>query len=295
MSEAGVLNPRNRGLGRGLDALFEIEETKSLSSNDFSKKMVGVEQLYPNPHQPRKYFDPETLNDLAASLKEYGVLQPLLVRPARNNKNAFEIIAGERRWRAAQIAQLHELPVIIQEMDDSLALQIGLVENLQREDLNAIEEALGYRNLMEEFGHTQQNVAKLVGKSRSQVTNMLRLLNLPGSIQEMVKSGALTSGHARALIGRPDAEDLAHEIIKQSLSVRDVEAMVQPLQDNRKQHSARSRSTEKDSDTQALEKELCDILGLNVSIQLKSRGGAMKIDFKTLDQLDYLVQKLTKN
>ncbi|MCB9963641.1 MAG: ParB/RepB/Spo0J family partition protein [Rhodospirillales bacterium] len=298
------LNPKKRGLGRGLDALFEsgqadyatddkeAQNGPALAGNT-QRKTLGIELLSPNPDQPRRTFDQTALEELAESLKEYGILQPLLVRPNPRSSGNYEIIAGERRWRAAQLAQLHDVPVVIRELTDSEALQIGLVENLQREDLNPVEEALGYRRLIEEFRHTQQKVAELVGKSRSQVTNMLRLLNLPDSVQNMLQTGDLSTGHARALIGRENAEELAKMIIEQDLSVREVEALLagklNPAQ------TKPSSKPGKDTDTRALERDLSEALGMNVTLQVAGQGsskGQMKVSFKSLDQLDYLIAKM---
>ncbi len=293
------LNPKNRGLGRGLDALFENEESNYNQENDVDlpssnqRKTLGIEQLVPNPDQPRKSFKEDALKELASSLSEYGILQPLLVRPSANQPDHFEIIAGERRWRAAQIAQIHEIPVVIKELDNSEALQIGLVENLQREDLNPIEESLGYQQLIEEFGHTQKKVAELVGKSRSQITNMIRLLSLPASVQDMVQNNKLSVGHARALIGKDNIEELAKKIQKEDFSVRDIEALTA----NTSPTKAKVKKTYKDTDTRALEREISDNLGMSVSINVKAKGqkGDVKISFKSLDQLDFLLQKLSKH
>ena len=295
------LNPKKRGLGRGLDALFESEEgvypqvdQEGQTPAGVQRKVVGIEQLQRNPDQPRKTFNEDALKELAASLSEYGILQPILVRPLKNQDDQYEIIAGERRWRAAQIAQLHEIPVVVRDLNNSEALQIGLVENLQREDLNPIEEALGYRQLLEEYGHTQQKVAELVGKSRSQVTNMIRLLNLPESIQDMLQKDEISVGHARALINKDNAEELAQKIRNQDMSVRDIEALT-ASNTNKKTSSAPKAL--KDPDTRALEKEMSDNLGMIVNINVKGDGhkGDVKINFQSLDQLDFLLHKLSKH
>lgn len=299
MSNDRSLDPKRRGLGRGLDALFESNEgsysqqDQDSQSSGPQRKVVGIEQLVPNPAQPRKSFSDEALSELASSLKEYGVLQPLLVRPKAGDEETYEIIAGERRWRASQIAQLHEIPVVIRELDDSQALQIGLVENLQREDLNPIEEALGYQKLIEEFGHTQQKVAELVGKSRSQITNMLRLLSLPESIHTMLEKGEISVGHARALIGKENAEELAKDIRDKDISVRDIEDLVSKKEEKKNKSSQKI----KDSDTRALEQEMSDALGMSVSINVKTDGhkGDVKISFRSLDQLDFLLHKLSRS
>lgn len=291
------LNPKKRGLGRGLDALFESEEgvypqvDPEGQTPGAQRKTVGIEQLEPNPNQPRKSFNKDALQELASSLSEYGILQPILVRPSAHNDDRFEIIAGERRWRAAQIAQLHEVPIVIRELNNSEALQIGLVENLQREDLNPIEEALGYQQLLEEYGHTQKDVADLVGKSRSQITNMMRLLTLPASVQTMLENNEISVGHARALVNKDNAEELAERIKSQDMSVRDIESLT-ASNSNKKNNSQKAP---KDADTRALEKEISDNLGMVVNINVKKNGhkGDVKISFKSLDQLDFLLHKLS--
>lgn len=300
------LNPRKRGLGRGLDALFEsddgdfdIPDTSSGDIDGEQRKIVGIEQLDPNPAQPRQTFTEEALEELASSIKEYGLLQPLLVRPKKDMVDIYEIIAGERRWRAAQRAQLHEIPVVIRNLDDSQALQIGLVENLQRQDLNPMEEAQGYQNLIDQFGHTQQKVSKLVGKSRSYVTNMLRLMGLPSLLQEMVREGDLSAGHARALLVAKRPEELAQKVMKEGLSVRATEQLVakekQPDNVTNLPVKKNTAQSEKDVDTLALERELSDKLGMDVILDLKKTkdSGTFKIAFTSLDQLDYLIQKLS--
>ena len=301
MSTDTNINPKNRGLGRGLDALFESEEGVYPQADPegqtpgAQRKTVGIEQLEPNPHQPRKIFAEEQIKELSDSIKEYGILQPLLVRPKEDDEEKYEIIAGERRWRAAQKAQLHEIPIVIRQLNNSEALQIGLVENLQREDLNPIEESLGYQQLIEEFGHTQQKVAELVGKSRSQVANMLRLLTLPNSIQDMLKNNEISIGHARALIGKENAEELAATISAQDMSVREVEALTSVGQKSGTKTGGAGLM--KDSDTLALEGEIADTLGMAVDISLSQNGqsGHLKINFKSLEQLDFLLQKLSKD
>lgn len=298
------LNPRKRGLGRGLDALFESDEDYDFPvgdevdpSNSLNRKVVGIEMLDPNPAQPRQDFDDDALDELAASIREYGLLQPLLVRPKKDMPDIYEIIAGERRWRAAQRAQLHEIPVVIRELDDSQALQIGLVENLQRQDLNPMEEALGYQNLMDKFGHTQEKVARLVGKSRSYVANMLRLAALPPLLQDMIRTKVLSTGHARALLMAAEPEVLAQRVVAEGLSVRALEAIV--AKEKRGGGTVPQKTpaapVEKDTDTIALERELSEKLGMHVTIDLQKdkKSGAFQIAFSSLDQLDYLIEKLS--
>jgi ParB family chromosome partitioning protein len=294
------LNPRKRGLGRGLNALFESEEGVYPQADSegqtpgVRRKTLNIEQLIPNPAQPRKFFEDSAIEELAASLKQYGILQPLLVRPVQDNSEQFEIIAGERRWRAAQWASLHEVPVVIRELDDSTVLQIGLVENLQREDLSPLEEAEGYRALIEEFGHTQAKVAELVGKSRSYVTNMLRLLGLPERVQKMVSQGEISSGHARTLLSAENPEALAAEIVAKGLTVRQLEKAVS--EEKQKQKEAKPSSAkpkEKDADSLALEREFSDLLGMDFKVQMRGENyGHIQINFKSFSQLEYLLQIL---
>ena len=299
------LNPKERGLGRGLDALFGDEEDiyptldeNEPPSNDLTRKTLGVEQLAPCADQPRKNFDEKALQELADSIAEHGLLQPILVRPSRDQDGKYEIIAGERRWRASQKAQLHEVPVIIRDMDDAVMLQIALVENLQRQDLNAIEEAKGYDRLVEEFGHSHEAVGDAVGKSRSHVANMIRLLQLPESVQKMVVSDQLSAGHARALLKAEQPALLAQEVVSKNLSVRDTEKLVAEAQGREIKHRKPLKKkgfSDKDADTLALENEVSNQLGMNVLIDMKNaHEGSMKISFKSLDQLDDVLQRLAQ-
>jgi ParB family chromosome partitioning protein len=303
------LKPKDRGLGRGLDALFGDEEDvypdyeidDNLES-DIIRKTVGIEKLYPCPTQPRQYFDEAALKELAASIKEHGLIQPIFVRPDRDNKGHYEIVAGERRWRASQRAQLHEVPVVIRDLDDEAMFQIALVENLQRKDLSAIEEARGYKRLFEEFDKSHEDIGKVLGRSRSHVANMIRLLELPNAVQTMVDVGDITMGHARALIGCDDAFDLALHVIENSLSVRETEKFVAENQGRHIKNRGTSKGrtgtagfNKKDADTLALEKEVSDTLGMNVTIDMKdTHNGKMAINFKTLDQLDDVLQRLAQ-
>ncbi|HEY4124224.1 MAG TPA: ParB/RepB/Spo0J family partition protein, partial [Rhizomicrobium sp.] len=247
---------RRSGLGRGLSALIGDDVTPARADTK-STRTMPVAFLKPNPNQPRKNFAEAELEDLANSIREKGILQPILVRPIKGVSDSFEIVAGERRWRAAQRAKLHDVPVVIREMEDSEAFELAIVENVQREDLNAIEEASAYHELIDRFHYTQEQIAKEVGKSRSHVANTVRLLRLPDSVKAMVRDGKLTAGHARTLIGAPDAEARAKAIVEASLNVREAEQR----SDNIKR-AIQKNGLEKDPDTRALEKQLADHLGL---------------------------------
>lgn len=284
-----------RGLGRGLSALMaDMDLGDEPSSAPRDRTMLPIEQITANPDQPRRSFDPEALQELSASLKQRGVLQPLIVRPHPADKGLYQIVAGERRWRAAQMAQLHEMPVIIRDMSDTEVLEVAIIENIQRADLNAIEEAASFRQLMDRFGHTQERLAEALNKSRSHIANLLRLLSLPDSVQDMVKDGKLTAGHARALITAPNAAQLARKVIEKGLSVRDTEEMVRNLakSDDAKPRG-RQRQTEKDADTRALEADLSAHLKMKVQIDhVGGEGGHLTITYRDLDQLDQLCQIL---
>lgn len=304
------LNPKDRGLGRGLGALFgdeedtypqfDPEENTPDSFEASGKKVIGVGQLFPCPDQPRRHFDEASIKELAASITEHGLLQPILVRPDKTREGMYEIIAGERRWRASQKAQLHEVPIIIRDLDDAAAFQIALVENLQRQDLDPIEEAMGYNRLVEEFGHSHESVGEVLGKSRSHVANMIRLLQLPESVQTMVVKGQISAGHARALLKAEQPALMAQEIIANKLSVRETEKMVAEYEGREIKHRDGTKKkgagfAEKDADTLALEKEVSNQLGMNVSIDMvDAHKGAMKISFKNLDQLDDILQRLAQ-
>jgi len=299
-------NGKKRGLGRGLGALFEDEEgvypqvDPEGQTPGAVRRMAGIDQLEPGPWQPRVDFEPHALQELADSIKTHGVLQPLLVRAKPGVEGKFQIIAGERRWRASQKALLHEVPVIVKEMSDADAVEVALIENLQRADLNAIEEALGYQRLMNEFGHTQEKMATQLGKSRSHVANMVRLLNLPEGVQDFVRDGRLSAGHARALVTAKDPEYLASMAVGHGWSVRETEKQAAAEAGRPAKGKAKSSSgaEPKDVDTVALEKEMSDLLGLRVTIDVKSDGkggrwGALKVDFKNLDQLDDVLHRLS--
>ena len=303
---------RPTGLGRGLNSLFgEIkrEEPLDLSaplSNQDSPTAASVESIdglrsivisdiRPNPDQPRQYFDNDALDELADSIKSSGVIQPIVVRPHGKN---FQIVAGERRWRAAQRARLHQIPAIVRSLSDEETLEIAIVENVQRRDLNAIEEAEAYVKLSADFGHSQTKLAELVGKSRSHVANIMRLLDLPETVRDLVAQEKLSMGHARALINAPEPSVLAKQAVKQGLSVRGVEKLVRKAlgsgTKNRKKQFT-SGETESDADIRAVENHLGDLLGLKVVIQSdgQSGAGAMTIEYANLDQLDLICQRLT--
>ena len=280
---------QNKRLGRGLvdllDDAADIETARGIEGY----RMVPLAALKANPNNPRRQFAEDELAELAASIAEKGVVQPLVVRPGEGG--SFEIVAGERRWRAAQRAQLHQVPAVVRRLSDQEALELAIIENVQRSDLNAIEEALGYQQLIEAFGHTQEELAQIIGKSRSHLANMLRLLKLPDGVQELIRNGGLSAGHARALIGRDDALKLAKQIIAKAMSVRAVEALV------KKSGQAKSprKAAVKDADTRAAEAELSDALGLGVSIQVgRGEAGELRIAYRTLDQLNDVRRRLLR-
>jgi len=280
-------------LGRGLAALIGDVGTESAVERPRGQRRAPTSSLRPNARNPRRIFSDDELDELAASLRERGMIQPIVARPVRGVHDAYEIIAGERRWRAAQRAGLHEVPVVIIEATDDESLQLAIIENVQRADLNPLEEAEGYRALVEDYSHTQDDIAKMVGKSRSHVANTLRLLKLPPSIRGYIFKGKLDAGHARMLVGQPNAEKLAEEIVARGLNVRQVEEIArQESGRNGKSHS-RKRS-EKNADTLALEKRLSDALGLIVSIDARGERGVVSIRYRNLDQLDDLTQRLEK-
>lgn len=287
---------KNRGLGRGLSALLaDLPDEKASSSSLPSDQKLPIHKIVPNPDQPRRQFDEELLDDLAASISEKGVIQPLIVRPAKDGN--FEIVAGERRWRAAQRAKLHDVPVIVRELDDIEVLEIAIIENIQRADLNAIDEAAGYRQLMERFGHTQEKLSAALGKSRSHIANLMRLLSLPDSVQQMVTDGKLSAGHARALVGHDDVLSLAQAVVKKGLSVRATEALVKKGLSTSGKARAKSgaSSRRKDADTVALENELSAALGMRTEIDHDPKGenGRLIISYRSFDQLDDLMRALS--
>lgn len=291
-------NERKRGLGRGLSALMaDVSETETVAAQGpaAADQLVPIEQIAPNPDQPRKQFVQDDLDDLAASIKEKGVLQPLIVRA--RGEGRYEIVAGERRWRAAQMAQLHSLPVIVRDFTDIEVLEVAIIENIQRADLNAAEEAAGYKQLMDKFGHTQEKMAEALGKSRSHIANLLRLLNLPASVLELLRDGQLSAGHARALVPAEDPLKLAQQIIKGGLSVRAAEALVKREQagDAKPKPTGSTGADEKDADTKALEGDLSANLGMQVSLSHKpgQESGQLSVKYKSLDDLDELCRLLS--
>jgi ParB family transcriptional regulator, chromosome partitioning protein len=284
-----------RGLGRGLSALMadvNLSSEPSAGANT-GDLLIPIEKILPNPDQPRRSFEPQALQDLAASIKQKGVIQPLIVRRIPG-KDSYEIVAGERRWRAAQIAQLHEVPALIRELSDSEVLEIAIIENIQREELNAIEEALAYRQLMQRFGHTQEKIAEALSRSRSHIANLLRLLALPEDVQQMLRAGTLSAGHARALITSGNATELALQVVGRGLSVRETEELVRKSAVSPKARQAASRRSEKDADTRALEADISANLNMPVNIQhgAAGEGGKITISYRSLEQLDLLCQAL---
>jgi ParB family chromosome partitioning protein len=284
---------RRHGLGRGLSALIgddvPVAPKAAEAPGGKNPRTLPVAFLKPNRFQPRKTFVQEELQDLANSIREKGVLQPILVRPIAGETNAYEIVAGERRWRASQMAKLHDVPVVIREMSDGESLELAIIENVQREDLNAIEEAAAYHELMDRFQYTQDRVAQEVGKSRPHIANTLRLLKLPESVKAMVRDGQLTAGHARTLIGAPDAEARAKAIVESALNVRQAE------QRSPTKSGKPSGGSAKDADTRALEASLSNMLGLKVQILDKGKkGGELRVEYRTLEQLDDVIRRLNR-
>lgn len=329
-------DPKKRGLGRGLDALFrdvkkeeaafqkketaaspakpasaapvssseaaapvrradELVKASDIAAPAQSPRRLPVDRLTPGKYQPRTHFDDAALDQLAESIAVHGVLQPLLVRPLSGT--TYEIIAGERRWRAAQKAKVHELPVVVRDLTDKEAMEIALIENLQREDLSAIEEAEGYERLMQEFGHTQEMLSQQLGKSRSHVANTTRLLKLPVPVRKMIQAGALSAGHARNLVGLKEAEQLAAVIVKRGLSVRQTEKMVQQLTqgDGKKPAALKTKGfAQKDVDILALEQKMTGLLGMKFLIEGEGASGKLVVEYKNLDQLDDLIARLSR-
>jgi ParB family chromosome partitioning protein len=290
--------PRKRpaGLGRGLSSLLgEVQQEAPVrldaegGSRAGSVQMIPVAGIEPHPGQPRRIFQEEALAELAQSIQARGVIQPIIVRP---HGHRFQIVAGERRWRAAQRARLHEIPAIVREFTDDEALEVALIENIQRQDLNAIEEAQAYQRLVDVYGHTQEELGKLVHKSRSHVANLLRLLDLPGKVQVLVGTGQLTMGHARALITAKDPEALADEVVRRGLSVRETEKLAAAGRTAR-QRRLPIEYKGAGADIAALERQLGDLLGLKVSIRHSPKGGQVTLGYSSLDQLDMICQRLS--
>ena len=284
-----------RALGRGLSALMADVAGPEQAASDAPRApeaVIPIDRIRPNPDQPRRMFRTGPLEELANSIREKGVIQPLILRVDPGDAEAFQIVAGERRWRAAQMAQLHEVPAIIREFDDTEVLEVAIVENIQRADLNAMEEAAGYRQLMDRFNHTQDRLAEALGKSRSHIANMLRLLNLPREIQDMVAENRISAGHARAILTASDPIALAREVEHKDLSVRETENRARLSK--KPSASKTGRPSKKDADTRALEDDLMAVLRMRVSIDHGQSGeGSLTIRYKTLDQLDELCQRLS--
>jgi ParB family chromosome partitioning protein len=291
--EVVIVSERQRGLGRGLAAL--MGDDTEVQAGAPGVREVPVERLHRNPDQPRRLFSEAEIAELAASIRDKGVLQPILVRPMPGGADGWQIIAGERRWRASQKAGLKVVPVLERDIDDAAVFEIAVVENVQREDLNIMEEAAAYATLISRFDHTQDSVAGVVGKSRSHVANILRLLNLPSAVQEHLVTGRLTAGHARALITAPDAEALAERVIADGLNVRQTEALArQATEGSRPARPARSDAGEGSADIMALEQDLSDAVGLKVRIVDKNGRGEVVVSYGSLEQLDDLCRRLMR-
>jgi len=284
-------------LGRGLAALIgDVGEETKAAERVRSQRRVPIAFLKPNPRNPRRNFSDAELDELTASIKERGIIQPIVVRPAQGAPDTFEIVAGERRWRAAQRAGLHDVPIVSVEVSDREALELAIIENVQRTDLNPIEEAMGYQALANDFDYSHDEVAKIVGKSRAHVTNTLRLLKLSDLVQQYVRSGKLTAGHARMLVGQPNAEEIANEIVTRGLNVRQVEAMARKSgKEQAKEVRGTKRRTGKDADTAALEKRVSDALGLQVTVDHHGDWGVLHIHYSSLEQLDEVLRRLEKS
>ena len=300
-----MVKTAKKKLGKGLSALLGdgnspingVAAQKPLSNATVStvEQVLAIEKIYPGRFQPRQIFSSPEIKELADSIKVHGVLQPILVRKHPDIPDSYEIIAGERRWRAAQMAQLHEVPILLRDFSDVEALEIGLVENLQRENLSSLEEAEGYRRLVDEFNHTQDDIAKILGKSRPYVTNIIRLLNLPDPIKDMLRLGDLTAGHARALLNAEDPVGLAKKVIQRGLSVRQTEKLCKSSdrRDGHPPHKNPRSALIKDPNILLLEKDLTNLLGLGVEIDFHMGGGKLKITYGTLEQLDGVLYRLT--
>ena len=291
------MKSERRGLGRGLSALMaDVDQTEKTEDAPVARKAeshIPIDQIAPNPDQPRRTFTEDALADLTASIREKGIIQPLILRRAPTGKG-YEIVAGERRWRAAQRAQLHEVPALVRELNDTEVLELAIIENIQRDDLNAVEEAAGYRQLMDRFGHTQEQMATALGKSRSHIANLLRLLNLPADVLEFVRDGRLSAGHARALVTAEDPSALARIVIQKGLSVRQTEKLTK-TPNKAKEGAARSVPSGADADTKALEKDLSAALGMKVQIDHKegTEAGSLVVRYASLEDLDEVCRRLS--
>lgn len=283
-------------LGRGLAALIgDVGDETPLADSGRKPRRAPIENLQPNPRNPRRLFTDDELDELAASIRERGIIQPIVVRAIKGDN--FEIIAGERRWRAAQRAGLHDVPIAVVEANDAQSLEYAIIENVQRTDLNPIEEATGYLALMDDFNRTQEEVAQIVGKSRPHIANTIRLLKLSEPVKQLVRTGKISAGHARLLVGQPNAELIAHEIIDKGWSVRDLEAdmrkdVAAQLRDMRREDKGFVVNLPKDPDTRALERRLSDALGLDVSVDHRGESGTLRIKYRNLEQLDAVLKKL---
>ncbi len=282
-------------LGRGLAALMgDVGDESQTTERARGQRRIPIEFLRPNPRNPRQTFVETDLTELSASIKERGIIQPILVRAVRGANDAYEIIAGERRWRAAQRAGLHDVPVVVTEATDEQSLEFAIIENVQRSDLNAIEEAMGYEALANEFKHSQEDIAQIVGKSRSHVANTLRLLKLPEQVKTYVRNGKLSAGHARMLIGQANAEKLAEDIVARGLNVRQVEALAREESNKPASGKKASKPAAKDANTTALEKRVSDALGLAVTIDDRNGAGVLRVQYRDLDQLDDVIRRLER-
>ncbi len=288
--------PERKGLGKGLSALLgDVAAPTAEAPKQAGTSTVPIDLIRANPDQPRRHFPKDELEELAASIRERGVIQPVVLRPDPGRNGGYQLVAGERRWRAAQIAGVHELPAVVRDLDDREVLELAIIENVQRADLNPIEEAAAYQQLAHKFGYSQEELARVMGKSRSHIANALRLLNLPEPVLDMLRDGTLSAGHARALINAPDPVALARKAIAEGWSVRDVERHAREVTGRGNRRTAAPPPSSKDADTAALESDLSAAIGMRVAIghDQKSGGGEVRIRYRTLEELDNLCQKLT--
>jgi ParB family chromosome partitioning protein len=293
--EQNVAEEARSRLGRGLASLIGdmAVETNTVDRNR-QQRRIPIDRIRPNPRNPRRNFSEAELDELAASIAERGIIQPVVVRGVRGTADQFEIIAGERRWRAAQRAGMHDVPIVVLDVSDSEALELAIIENVQRADLNPLEEASGYQALADNYGYGQDDIARTVGKSRSHVANTLRLLKLPDSVKAYIDAGQLSAGHARALLGQPDPEGMARQIIEHGLNVRQVEALAQEYSARPTRTTRPRAGTRKDADTMALERQLSDALGLAIDIEHRGKGGILRIRYREVEQLDDVIRRLQR-